>query len=49
MVHLKVKLNREMSSGDYDSESFDADAVNWEIMKYLRCSRDSYQNWGVIE
>jgi len=39
----------EWSGGDYDSESFDADAVNWELMKYLRWSRDRYQNWGGIE
>jgi hypothetical protein len=39
----------EWSGRNYDSESFDADAVNWEIMKYLRWSRDRYQNWGWIE
>ncbi len=34
----------EWSGGDYDSESFDTDSVNWELMKYLRWSRDRYQN-----
>jgi len=23
--------------------------VNWELMKYLRWSRDRYQDWGGIE
>ena len=39
----------EWSGGDYDSEEFDANAVNWELMKYLRWSRDRYQGWGGIE
>jgi len=34
--------------GDYDSESFDAEAVNWELMKYLRWSRGRAQNWRGI-
>lgn len=34
------------SGGDYDSERFDVDAVNWELMKYLRWSRDRYREWG---
>ena len=32
----------EWSGGDYDSEKFDADAINWELLKYLRWSRDRY-------
>ena len=39
----------EWSGRDYDSEKFDADAVNLELMKYLRWSRDRYQNWGGIK
>lgn len=39
----------EWSGGDYDSEAFDVHAVNWELMKYLRWSRDRYQNWGGVE
>ncbi len=35
----------EWSGGDYDSEQFDCDLVNWELMKYLRWSRDRFQNW----
>lgn len=35
----------EWSGGNYDSKKFDADSVNWELMKYLRWSRDRYLNW----
>jgi hypothetical protein len=31
------------------SERFDPESINWELMKYLRWSRDRYQSWGVIE
>jgi hypothetical protein len=34
------------SGGDYDSERFDVDSVNRELMKYLRWSRDRYREWG---
>lgn len=44
--HEEHESYLEWSGGDYDSESFDADAVNWELMKYLRWSRDRYQDWG---
>lgn len=33
------------SGGNYDSERFDVDAVNWELKKFLRWSRDRYQRW----
>lgn len=39
----------EWSGGDFDSERFDSESVNWELIKYLRWSRDRYQNWGGIE
>ena len=39
----------EWSGGNYDSERFDIDSVNWELMKYLRWSRDRYQDRGGIE
>lgn len=35
----------EWSGGDYDSERFDCNTVNWEVMKYLRWSRDRHQDW----
>ncbi|MFH0959121.1 MAG: plasmid pRiA4b ORF-3 family protein [Pseudomonadota bacterium] len=39
----------EWSGGDYDSERFDVDPINLELMKYRCWSRDRYQAWGVIE
>lgn len=41
--HLSYK---EWSGGNYDCEHFDIDAVNWELMKYLRWSRDRSHSWG---
>ncbi len=38
------KRYMEWSGGDYDSEYFDLDDVNWELIKYLRWSRDRYQD-----
>jgi thiaminase len=35
--------------GNYDSERFDPESINWELMKYLRWSRDRYQRWGWLE
>lgn len=35
--------------GDYDSERFDSESINWELMKYLSWSRDRYQNGGGVE
>jgi len=37
------------SGGDFDSEQFNAESVNRELMKYLRWSRDRYHSWGGIE
>ena len=31
--------------GEYDSEKFSTDEVNWELMKYLRWSRDRFRPW----
>jgi hypothetical protein len=36
----------EWSGGQYNSETFDADKVNWELVNYLRWSRDRYRDWG---
>ena len=46
--HEEHENYMEWSGGDYDSESFNADTVNWELMKCLRWSRDRYQNWGGV-
>jgi hypothetical protein len=47
--HEEHESFMEWAGGDYDSEQFDSESVNWELMKYLRWSRDRYQNWGEIE
>ncbi len=47
--HEEHERYMEWSGGDYDSERFDADVVNWELMKYLRWSRDRYQSWEKVE
>ncbi|MDQ6964180.1 MAG: plasmid pRiA4b ORF-3 family protein [Mariprofundales bacterium] len=39
----------EWSGGSYNSERFDTEDINWELMKYRRWSRDRYQHWGGIE
>jgi hypothetical protein len=46
--HEEHESYTEWSGGNYDSEHFDAHAVNWELMKYLRWSRDRYQHWERI-
>lgn len=35
----------EWSGGTFDSEQFDSGLVTWELFKYLRWSRDRYQEW----
>ncbi len=47
--HEEHESYMEWSGGDYDSERFDSGSVNWELMKYLRWSRDRYQNWRGLE
>ena len=47
--HDEHESYMEWSGGDYDSESFEAEAVEWELMTYLRWSRDRYQEWGLNE
>lgn len=43
--HDEYESYMEWSGGNFDSEKFDDDEVNWELMKYLRWSRDRYKNW----
>lgn len=31
--------------GQFDSNQFDPDLVNWELMKYIRWARDRHLNW----
>ena len=47
--HEEHESYMEWSGGDFDSERFDPESINWELMKYLRWSRDRYQNWEGIE
>ncbi len=47
--HEEHESYMEWSGGDFDSERFDSDSVNLELMKYLRWSRDRYQHWGGVE
>ena len=35
----------EWSGGDYDSDEFDIDEINWELVKYLRWSRERRLPW----
>ena len=39
----------EWFGGGFDSEQFDVNLVNWQLMNYVRWSRDRYQNWGSVE
>ncbi|MCJ7600483.1 MAG: plasmid pRiA4b ORF-3 family protein [Desulfobulbaceae bacterium] len=43
--HEEHESFMEWSGGNYDSKKFDADAVNWELMKYLLWSRDRSLLW----
>jgi hypothetical protein len=44
--HEEHESYMQWSGGNYDGEKFDVHAVNWELVKYLRWSRDRYQNSG---
>lgn len=47
--HEEHESFTEWSGGNFDSELFDPESINWELMKYLRWSRNRYQSWGGIE
>jgi hypothetical protein len=47
-THEEHENYTEWSGGNFDSERFDPESINWELMKYLRWSRDRYQSWGGI-
>ncbi|MEA3544759.1 MAG: plasmid pRiA4b ORF-3 family protein [Thermodesulfobacteriota bacterium] len=47
--HKEHQNFMKLSGGDYNSEWFDSESINWELMKYLRWSRNRYQNWGGVE
>ncbi len=48
-THEDHESYMDWSGGNFDSEQFDSDSVNWELMKYLRWSRNRYQNWEGVE
>jgi hypothetical protein len=43
--HEEHESYMEWYGGVYDSEEFNTDEVNWELMKYLRWSRDRFKPW----
>ena len=43
--HEEHESYMQWSGGEYDSEKFNPDEVNWELMKYLRWSRERFQPW----
>lgn len=47
--HEEHESYMKWSGGNYDSERFETDVINWELMKYLRWSRDRYQSWEKVE
>jgi hypothetical protein len=47
--HADYERYMEWLGGDFDCEKFDSDLVDWELMKYLRWSRDRYHNWESYE
>jgi len=47
--HEEHESYMEWSGGGFDSEQFDSESMNWELMKYLRWFRDRYQSWGGVE
>ncbi|MFU8768163.1 MAG: plasmid pRiA4b ORF-3 family protein [Desulfotignum sp.] len=43
--HKEYAAFADWFGGHYDSDAFDPDYVNWELMKYLRWSRDRVLGW----
>ncbi|MBE9549189.1 MAG: hypothetical protein IMF09_07245 [Proteobacteria bacterium] len=42
--HQEHESYMQWSGGEFDSENFETNAVNWDLMKYFNWSRDRYQN-----
>ena len=47
--HSRYQEMKEWINVDFDAEEFHLDLVKYELMKYLRWSRDRYQNWEGTE
>jgi len=45
-THEEHEFFNTWFGGTYDSEHFDADTVNWELSKFMRWSRDRYNDWN---
>lgn len=46
--HEEYESLVEWAGENYDSEKFDSDEVNCELMKYRHWSRDRYRQWTDI-
>lgn len=44
--HEEHDSYKEWAGGNYDSERFDIDAINFELLRYLRWSRDRLLFWN---
>jgi hypothetical protein len=47
--HEEHESYTEWSGGSFDSARFEPESINRELMKYLRWSRNRYQDWEGIE
>ncbi len=43
--HPQHQELKDWIGGDFDAEGFNIDLVNYELMKFLRWSRDRHRNW----
>jgi hypothetical protein len=43
--HEEYNSYKEWYGGNFDNIQFDPDEVNWEILKYLRWSRERLLPW----
>lgn len=46
-AHEEHESYMEWCGGDFDFERFELELVNWELVKYLRWSRDRDQRWAL--
>ena len=44
-MHEEHEQFKELVGSDYDSEAFDIEEINVELMVYLRWSRDRFLTW----
>jgi len=46
--HEEHENYKRWSGGNYDSEKFEVEVINYELLTYFRWSRDRYQDWKEI-